>query len=68
MNVDIIYKRIWKDYCESGTMRSLAKRYGVTAGYINDLLKHRRMPGPKILKHFGLKRRTVFVYEKFKAQ
>jgi transcriptional regulator with XRE-family HTH domain len=37
-----------------GTLRSKAKVLGVSAGYLSDLLKGHRKPGPKLLNALGL--------------
>lgn len=38
-----------------GSMRALAREWQVTPSYISDLLKGRRVPGPKILSQLGLR-------------
>lgn len=44
----------------AGSMRALAREWGVGPSYISDLLDGRRAPGPKILGPLGLERvRTV---------
>jgi transcriptional regulator with XRE-family HTH domain len=41
---------------EAGSMRELARRWGITVSYVSDLLNGRRAPGPKILGPLGLER------------
>lgn len=40
----------------SASQRDLAKAWGVSPSYLTDLRLGRRLPGPSILKHFGMKR------------
>lgn len=44
-----------------GTQKAFADKVGVTQGYINDILKKKREPGPKILDALGF--RKVIIYE-----
>ena len=44
------------------SQRALAKAWGVSPGYLTDLRLGRRLPGPSVLKHFGLKRVVVTRY------
>lgn len=44
------------------SQRSLARTWGVSPSYLTDLRLGRRLPGPSILKHFGLKRVVVTRY------
>jgi transcriptional regulator with XRE-family HTH domain len=37
-----------------GSLRAKAKALGVSAGYLSDLLKGHRKPGPKLLGALGL--------------
>lgn len=39
-----------------GSLRSLARRWGLSAAYLSDVLLKRREVGPTILAHLGLKR------------
>lgn len=46
------------------SMRAAARRWGVSAPYLSDVLLRRRAPGPKILRHFGIRveRRVTTTY------
>lgn len=48
----------------AGSMRKLASEWGVSPPMISDLLGGRRGPGPKILRHLGLKRIKSVSYVK----
>jgi len=37
-----------------GSLRALARKWNVSAPYLSDILRGRRNPGPKVLKHLGL--------------
>lgn len=52
--------------CAKG-LRSLARDWGVTPSYLSDIVNDRRVPGPNILKHFGLKRNVVVYYTRTEA-
>ena len=43
-------------FVRSRGVQDLAREWGCSRQYIYDVLKCRREPGPKILKHLGLKR------------
>jgi hypothetical protein len=44
------------------SLREFAPIFKVTAGYISDIYNHRRRPGLKVLKYFGIvKKRRVTV-------
>jgi len=47
---------------EAGSQKILAIRWGISQQYLTDVLKGRRMPGPKILKMLGLE--PVIMYKK----
>ena len=46
-------------------MSAYAREIGVTLGYLCDVMRERRDPGPKILLRFGLRavRTTTILYE-----
>ena len=44
-----------------GSKVKAAKQLGVSAQYLNDVLSHKREPGPKILKAMGWKSKTIYV-------
>lgn len=43
-----------------GSQSAVAKRLGISASYLHDILNGTRQPGPKVLKSLGLKRKTVY--------
>jgi len=45
---------------ENKTQRELAADIGVSCQYLNDYLRFRRDPGPKILKSLGLRRVSMY--------
>lgn len=47
---------------DAGGVRALARRWGVSAGYVSQVRLGRRQPGPRILLRLGLRcERTVRV-------
>jgi transcriptional regulator with XRE-family HTH domain len=42
------------------TQTDLARDLGVSIGYLNDIIRNRREPGPKVLKALKLKRRVIY--------
>lgn len=46
------------------SLRQYAAKLGITPGYLVDLYKGNRTPGPTILSRFGLAKKTVTLYEK----
>lgn len=50
---------------EKETQKALAKRLGISAQYLSDILKGRREPGQKMLDALGLER--VITYESKKV-
>jgi hypothetical protein len=53
---------VWSKVAEAGSMRALARKWGVTPSYVSDLLGGRRSPGPMILNPLGLKRIDIVDY------
>lgn len=48
----------------AGGVRSLSREWGdVSPNMISDLMNGRRGPGPKMLRHLGLSRRELVVFE-----
>lgn len=47
---------------EVGSMRELARRWGVSMSYVSDLVNGRRAPGAKILEPLGLERVKTVEY------
>jgi len=47
----------------TGSQAKCAEKLGVTQGYINDLLKRKREPGPKILIALGMRKVVIYEYE-----
>lgn len=40
----------------AGGLRALSREWGVSAAQLSDVMTGRRGPGPKIVKHLGLRR------------
>lgn len=47
---------------DAGSQKQFAFRWGISQQYLTDVLKGRRMPGPKILKMLGYE--SMVVYKK----
>ena len=47
---------------EAGSLRSLAKTWGVSPAYLSDIMNHRRAPGDAVLDRLGLSRRVIVTY------
>jgi hypothetical protein len=48
---------------QEGGQNRAADRLGISHGYMADLLKNRRRPGPRVLRGLGLRRVVVERYE-----
>jgi hypothetical protein len=48
----------------AGSLRALAKQWGVCPALLSDLMNGRRRPGPKILKPMGLRVVKTITYER----
>lgn len=51
---------IIKKRCEAQSQRQLAISLGIAPGYLCDVMKGRKSPGPKLLKALGLTAQTVY--------
>lgn len=51
---------------QAGSMRALAREFGIQPSYLSDLLQGRRAPGPKVLGPLGLRRVKLVTYEPIK--
>ena len=49
---------------EQGGQNLAAVRLGISKGYMSDLLKNRRQPGPDLLKRLGFRKVVDERYEK----
>lgn len=47
---------------QAGSQDALATRLGISLPYLNDILRRRRAPGPKVLEPLGFQR--VVTYER----
>lgn len=54
-------QKICDEVEKAGSLRSLGKRWGVSAMFLCDLRKGRRKAGPRILKILGLKREITII-------
>ena len=55
MNEDMILRRL-QTMCDESSLRQAAKKLGVSAPYLSDILLGHRAPGPKVLRKLGIKR------------
>lgn len=60
MTKDELIEHLRKLVKEEGSQRNLAKRLGVSAPFIGDVLLGKREPAPKMLKALGLRRVVTF--------
>jgi hypothetical protein len=53
----------------AGSLREQARRWGISAAYLSDVMRGRRYPGKKILVHLGLegKIKSVRTFEARRA-
>ena len=51
-----------------GSQKKAAKRLGVSAAYLGELLRGTRTPGPKVLGALGLRKETNYVEDKEEIQ
>jgi len=48
--------------CEqAGGQSKWATKHGITQSIVSDVLRHRRMPGPSILKAMGMSKVTLYM-------
>ena len=45
-----------KSLCEINTQKRIAKKFGLSPSYINDVLQRKREPGEKLLRELGYKK------------
>ena len=50
--VDLLRERVEK----AGGQMAFGREHGISQGYVNDVLKGRYAPGPKLLKALGVER------------
>jgi len=46
--------------CKQSSQHRVAREFGVSVQHINDILKGRRAPGPRVLLGLGIERRLVY--------
>jgi hypothetical protein len=54
MSQDEVLQIIQNHLAGVASLRSLARKWGISAAYLSDVLRKKRYPGKKILKHLGL--------------
>ena len=59
MTHDQLMKRIRRELAAAGSQTALARQWGVSIPYLNDVLHGRRDPGVSILTALGLERAPV---------
>lgn len=60
LTIEDVLDRIRREVKACGTQQAFAAKIGVTQGYINDILKRKREPGPKVLGSLGLEKVVVY--------
>jgi len=63
MGIDGLVCRLIELTSEVGSQKGLANIIGISAQHMNDIIKGRRMPGPKVLDFFGLKKEITYSLE-----
>lgn len=56
MTADEVREVVGRLARQAGSLRALARSWGVSAAYLSDVLAGNRTPGPSILKRLGLSR------------
>lgn len=69
LSADEVLAMIRDAVTKAGGQRAAARRFGVSAAYINDLVHARREPGDAILRALGLTKRVTrtVVYERIRT-
>lgn len=60
MTKDDVLTLIQQGVKAAGSQRAFACQCNVTTQYINDILRGRRDPGPKVLDMLGIEKTTVY--------
>ena len=63
MNESQVIDRVRREVERAGSMRALAREWGVSPPYLSDVLNRRRTPGPSVLVPLGLRRVRKVTYE-----
>jgi len=61
LDIDQVMQLIQGVVTEEGTRSAAARRIGVSPVYLGEVLNGKELPGPKILKYFGLDQEIVYV-------
>lgn len=62
MTADEFVQYLQKLVDQAGSQNALATRLGISLPYLNDILRRRREPGPKVLEPLGFQR--IVTYER----
>lgn len=54
-------RRQLRKICHFKTQKALAKEFGISLSYLNEVIGGRKEPGPKLLNAMGLRRQMVYV-------
>lgn len=63
VNTQDVLARLRKDAQRAGSQKALATEIGVSPAYLSDVLAGNRVPGPSILRFYGLRREPAYVEE-----
>jgi hypothetical protein len=63
MNESQVVDKVRKEIERAGSLRALAREWGVSPCYLSDLMNGRRGPGPSILGPLGLVRVQRITFE-----
>lgn len=62
MTADEVRAVVSRMAMRAGSLRALARSWGVSAAYLSDILAGNRTPGPSVLRHLGLTRTVRVEY------
>jgi transcriptional regulator with XRE-family HTH domain len=63
VNRQAVLARLRKDVDRAGSQKALAAEIGISPAYLSDVLKENRVPGPSILRFYGLRHESTYVEE-----
>ncbi len=67
VNTQAVLARIRRDAEKAGSQKALAAKIGISAAYLCDVLKGNRVPGPSILRFYGLRAEPTYVEDEAKT-
>lgn len=60
LTIEDVLELIRREVKACGTQQAFAVKVGITQGYVNDILRRKREPGPKVLEALGLEKVVVY--------